>query len=48
LSDVYKKMEVGSRSEATRKALREEWITIMDVTQENEWEESGQLTDPTS
>jgi len=33
LSDVYKKMEVGSRSEATRKALREEWITIMDVTE---------------
>ena len=36
LSDVYKKMGVGSRSEATRKALREEWITIMDVTEEAE------------
>ena len=46
LSDVYKKMEVGSRSEATRKALREEWITIMDVTQENEGGEPGQITDP--
>jgi len=36
LADVYKKMEVGSRGEATRKALREEWITIMDVTEEDE------------
>ncbi len=42
LSDVYKKMEVGSRSEATRKALREEWITITDVTRENEGEEGEQ------
>jgi metal-responsive CopG/Arc/MetJ family transcriptional regulator len=33
LSVVVKKREVGSRSEATRKALREEWITIMDVTE---------------
>ncbi|HEX2739981.1 MAG TPA: response regulator transcription factor [Rubrobacter sp.] len=32
LADVYKKMKVRSRSEATRKALRDEWITIMDVT----------------
>ncbi len=49
LSDVYKKMEVGSRSEATRKALREEWITIMDVTQESEdgEEEPDPPTDPT-
>ncbi|CAN5247324.1 response regulator transcription factor [soil metagenome] len=36
LANVYKKMEVGSRSEATRKALREDWITIMDVTEEDE------------
>jgi DNA-binding NarL/FixJ family response regulator len=36
LSDVYKKMGVRSRSEATRKALREEWITITDITQESE------------
>jgi DNA-binding NarL/FixJ family response regulator len=36
LSDVYKKMGVRSRSEATRKALREEWITITDITQESD------------
>jgi DNA-binding NarL/FixJ family response regulator len=36
LSDVYKKLGVRSRSEATRKALREEWITITDITQESE------------
>jgi len=48
LSDVYKKMEVGSRSEATRKALREEWITIMDVTQESEDGEPGQTANSTS
>ncbi len=33
LANTYKKMEVGSRSEAARKALREEWITIEDVTE---------------
>ena len=33
LADTYKKMEVGSRGEAARKALREEWITIEDVTE---------------
>lgn len=32
LVDTYKKMGVGSRSEAARKALHEEWITIRDVT----------------
>ncbi|MBA2781524.1 MAG: response regulator transcription factor [Rubrobacteraceae bacterium] len=48
LSDVYKKMEVGSRSEATRKALREEWITIMDVTQDGEGGEPGQTANSTS
>lgn len=36
LSDVYKKMGVRSRTEATRKALREEWFTIADVTDEGE------------
>ncbi|MGB3634555.1 MAG: response regulator transcription factor [Rubrobacteraceae bacterium] len=36
LADAYKKMNVGSRSEAAKKALREEWITISDVTQEDE------------
>ncbi len=34
LADTYKRMNVGSRSEAARKALQEEWITISDVTQE--------------
>ena len=32
LSNIYEKMEVSSRGEATRKALFEEWITIQDVT----------------
>ncbi len=36
LADSYKKMNVGSRGEAARKALREEWITISDVTQDDE------------
>lgn len=36
LADSYKKMNVSSRGEAARKALREEWITISDVTQDDE------------
>ena len=36
LANIYKKMDVGSRGEATRKALFEEWITIRDVTDEPE------------
>ncbi len=32
LSNTYEKMGVGSRGEATRMALYEEWITIQDVT----------------
>jgi DNA-binding NarL/FixJ family response regulator len=32
LANTYEKMGVGSRGEATRKALYEEWITIQDVT----------------
>ena len=32
LTNTYHKMAVGSRSEATRMALYEEWITIQDVT----------------
>jgi DNA-binding NarL/FixJ family response regulator len=32
LTNTYHKMGVGSRGEATRKALYEEWITINDVT----------------
>ena len=34
LANVYPKMGVGSRGEAIRKALSEEWITIQDVTNE--------------
>lgn len=41
LANTYKKMQVGSRSEATRKALFEEWITIQDV---NEGLEESQET----
>lgn len=36
LADTYKKMNVNSRGEAAKKALREEWITISDVTEEEE------------
>ena len=32
LTNTYHKMGVGSRGEATRMALYEEWITIQDVT----------------
>jgi DNA-binding NarL/FixJ family response regulator len=32
LSNIYEKMDVRSRVEATKKALLEEWITIQDVT----------------
>ena len=42
LSNIYEKMEVHSRSEATRKALHEEWITIRDVT--DDWEEDGAVS----
>ena len=34
LANAYNKMEVGSRGEAVRKALVEEWITIGEVTEE--------------
>jgi DNA-binding NarL/FixJ family response regulator len=36
LTNTYQKMGVGSRGEATRMALYEEWITIHDVTDEME------------
>lgn len=32
LSNIYEKLDVRSRGEATKKALSEEWITIQDVT----------------
>ena len=34
LSNSYHKMEVGSRGEAVRKALHDEWITISEITEE--------------
>lgn len=42
LANTYEKMGVRSRSEATRKALHEEWITIQDVTDDSkDLEERG-------
>ncbi|MGB3682422.1 MAG: response regulator transcription factor [Rubrobacteraceae bacterium] len=38
LHNTYEKMNVGSRGEAARKALREEWITISEITDEDEEE----------
>ena len=34
LANTYEKMDVRSRSEATRKALFEEWITIQDINED--------------
>jgi ATP/maltotriose-dependent transcriptional regulator MalT len=39
LANVYPKMGVSSRGEAVRQALFEEWITIQDVTQQQEEQE---------
>jgi DNA-binding NarL/FixJ family response regulator len=36
LANVYQKMDVSSRSEASREALLKEWITIEEVTAEEE------------
>jgi DNA-binding NarL/FixJ family response regulator len=36
LANVYQKMGVGSRNEATRKALLKQWITVEEVTAEDE------------
>jgi ATP/maltotriose-dependent transcriptional regulator MalT len=36
LANSYPKMGVASRGEAVRKALFEDWITIQDITQEEE------------
>ena len=38
LANAYEKMNVHSRGAATRKALSENWITIRDVTQDEEQE----------
>jgi DNA-binding NarL/FixJ family response regulator len=36
LANIYQEMGVGSRVEAARKALQEGWITITDITDEEE------------
>ncbi len=38
LSNTYHKMGVGSRGEAARKALQEDWITVGEITEEEERE----------
>ena len=40
LANAYEKMAVHSRGEAVRKALSEGWVTIQEITQEDE-EEHG-------
>ena len=42
LANTYEKMGVGSRGQATRKALYEEWITIQDVTDDLDGPEGEQ------
>ena len=39
LSNTYHKMGVGSRGEAARKALQEEWITVGEITEDRELQE---------
>jgi DNA-binding NarL/FixJ family response regulator len=41
LANAYPKMRVSSRGEAVRSALREGWITIQEITQEQDEGESG-------
>jgi DNA-binding NarL/FixJ family response regulator len=41
LANLYAKMGVGSRGEATRKALSEGWITARDLTREAESRPTG-------
>jgi DNA-binding NarL/FixJ family response regulator len=38
LANIYPKMDVSSRGEAVRKALSEDWITIQEMTKEDEQE----------
>jgi len=38
LSNTYHKMGVGSRGEAARKALQEDWITVGEITDDDEQE----------
>lgn len=39
LSNTYHKMGVGSRGEAARKALQEDWITVGEITDDDEEQE---------
>ncbi len=39
LTNTYHKMGVGSRGEAARKALQEEWITVGEITEDDVSEE---------
>jgi DNA-binding NarL/FixJ family response regulator len=41
LHNTYTKMEVGSRGEAVRKALHDEWITISEITEREQEEEEA-------
>jgi DNA-binding NarL/FixJ family response regulator len=41
LTNTYHKMGVGSRGEAARKALQEEWITLSEITEEDLSEDSA-------
>jgi ATP/maltotriose-dependent transcriptional regulator MalT len=41
LANIYPKMGVASRGEATREALMREWITIEDVTEQRAPGEGG-------
>ena len=41
LHNTYNKMEVGSRGEAVRKALHDEWITIKEITEHEEAQPDG-------
>ena len=41
LTNTYHKMRVGSRGEAARKALQEEWITLSEITEEDLIEGAG-------
>ena len=46
LANAYPKMGVSSRSGAVRKALYEEWITIQDITQEDDEQVEDQEEHP--
>ncbi|MBA2691420.1 MAG: response regulator transcription factor [Rubrobacter sp.] len=40
LANTYNKMKVSSRAEAFRKALQEDWITISEITEDDEEKEA--------